>query len=676
MQDLYPFYKSVHDLTMEDLQKLVDDKVKPGYYIEYNYISYRNQEERLSKIDRIGRTIAAFANTDGGWYILGVQSDQNGIKNIDGHIDGRELSDLKLVFKEICDLIEKEIDSNLKDQIYSFHKFLTLQNNEEAKNAFLVIYIPHSSGELLPFKKDNNRIYRRFEETLSDFFPDIGDQPFYHYQSFDELKKHELESQPYKFYQGFDFIPIKDIWRLREFDQFRKFDIEKFDSLRKEIKPGNKENPIKVYNIDGFLVLVDGFYRVAASIEANVEEIYALVKEGKVEEALKESCKVKDRDRNLAIGTYLRAIGFSNGKFPKGYSQTIVAKELGSWPGSRIEQKVVSNYIKSLETKNIHKNNQLPQVKTKEVFSLFDITQTFGFEKEELDRWIRTIERKKQVIIYGPPGTGKTFLAKELAKHLTKSGDEGKDDRWDIVQFHPSYSYEDFIQGIRPEIDNNNSQNETNKDDQLTRQANGLIKYKWEKGRFLKFCEPAKDEKNKTKTYVLIIDEINRANLSSVFGELMYLLEYRNEKEKIKLAGNGREFGIPENVVIIGTMNTADRSVSPIDNALRRRFAFLHLPPKLEILDSHYKGTNFPIKELKEALEDVNKKITDENFQLGVSFFLKMSDQESYIKQIEDIWEMEIEPYLKANSFIFNESIENFKWKEIKKKFDEPKTND
>jgi len=641
MQNWYPFGKSVHDLTMEDLQKLVDDKVKPGYYIEYNYISYRNKKERLPKIDGIGRTIAAFANTDGGWYILGVKSDRNGIKNI----DGRELSDLKLVFKEICDLVEKEIDSNLKNQIDSFHKFLTLQNNEKAKNAVLVIYIPPSSGELLPFKKDNNRIYRRFEETLSDFFPDIGDQPFYHYQSFDELKKHKPESQPYKLYQTYTFLQIKDIWRLREFDQVRKFDVGKFDTLRQKIKPRDEENSVKVYNIDGFLVLVDSFYRVAASIEANVEEIYAQVKEGKLEKALKESCKVEDRSIPLAIETFLRAIGSSNGKLPEGYSQTDVANELG------LDQSTVRKYLESRQTNNIKEtNNKVRSIKTEKVFSSSDITQKFGFENEdELDRWIEIIKRKKQVIIYGPPGTGKTFLAKELAKHLTET--EHKGDRWDIVQFHPSYSYEDFMQGIRPEIG-----------DQSSTEVNGQIKYKWEEGRFLKFCEPAKAHQD--KTYVLIIDEINRANLSSVFGELMYLLEYRGEKEKIKLAGNGREFGIPENVLIIGTMNTADRSIALVDHALRRRFAFIEIRPNYEVLENYHKTKNpgFKVDLLIKVLKKLNQAIADKNYELGISFFLT----EKLTEDIEDIWKMEIEPYLEEYFFDRLEKVDEFRWDKIK----------
>jgi 5-methylcytosine-specific restriction protein B len=136
-----------------------------------------------------------------------------------------------------------------------------------------------------------------------------------------------------------------------------------------------------------------------------------------------------------------------------------------------------------------------------------------GFDTNLLERWVRAIERKRQAVIYGPPGTGKTFIAEHLAKHLIGGGDGFSQ----IVQFHPAYAYEDFIQGIRPKpLDG------------------GGLHYPVVPGLFLKFCEKAKSFRN---CCVLIIDEINRANLARVFGELMYLLEYR--KQEVPLASGG-----------------------------------------------------------------------------------------------------------------------------------------
>ncbi|HEY9849678.1 MAG TPA: AAA family ATPase [Leptolyngbyaceae cyanobacterium] len=464
--------------------------------------------------------------------------------------------------------------------------------------------------------------------------------------------------------------------------------------------------PVTVYLVGEELILVDGFNRLLASKNAGRKTIPAIVMSGNgtKTEALRVSCRsnsfhnqnLSPTDQNCCVMNYYNTLSkeekndvLSSSLTQKKYfSGAQLAGLLYFRDNSKIKRFVekMRNQEKIETTLNeenkdesymrkwfyLWENARVPEYShntMNKTYSISELAKATCFDNEdELKRWIRTIQRKKQVIIYGPPGTGKTFLAKELAKHLTQCPDKG--DRWDIVQFHPAYSYEDFMQGIRPEIG-----------DQSSGDANGQIKYKWEDGIFLKFCEKAKSPPD--NAYVLIIDEINRANLSSVFGELMYLLEYRGEK--IKLAGNGKEFEIPENVLIIGTMNTADRSVSPIDNALRRRFAFLHLPPQLEILASHYQGTEFPITGLQEVLGDVNKKITDENFQLGVSFFLdlkpkdnrdKSKSKEDYIENIKDIWEMEIDPYLKDNSFIINDDIQNLKWDKISKKYDGFKTND
>ncbi|MFB2894128.1 AAA family ATPase [Aerosakkonemataceae cyanobacterium BLCC-F50] len=510
------------------------------------------------------------------------------------------------------------------------------------------------------------------------------------------------------------FKNVEEIKQLTPDEQLDELTNKYYVKLYEQMLELSEPPPVTVYLVDEDLILVDGFNRLLASKNAGRQSIPAIVMQGTKEDALRVSCRsngfhnqnLLDEDKRRCFITYFDTLSKEEQKDLCSPSQRNKRKLSGKKVDEQSSDAELTGLLYFTHNGNIRRwcekiekgeelttmldpkkkdesymkkwvylweNARVPEYGHNTMNKTYSISlaKATCFENEnELDRWIRIIERKKQVIIYGPPGTGKTFLAKELAKHLTETGDEGKGDRWDIVQFHPSYSYEDFIQGIRPEIDNNNSQNETNKDEQLTRQANGLIKYKWENGRFLKFCEPAKDEKNKTKTYVLIIDEINRANLSSVFGELMYLLEYRDEE--IKLAGNGELFGIPKNVLIIGTMNTADRSVSPIDNALRRRFAFLHLPPNTKILYSHYQETNFPVEKLEEALNLVNSKITDENFKLGVSFFLNLGtknkdnkdkNQEDYIKDIEDIWKMEIEPYLKANSFI-NKELSKLTWDE------------
>ncbi len=275
-----------------------------------------------------------------------------------------------------------------------------------------------------------------------------------------------------------------------------------------------------------------------------------------------------------------------------------------------------------------------------ESYPLAQMAADTGFEEGLLQRWVAAIERKKQAILYGPPGTGKTFVAERLARHLIGGGDGIQE----IVQFHPSYAYEDFMQGIRPES-----------------LPDGGLRYKMEPGRFMQFCEQARQKQGLS---VLIIDEINRANLSRVFGELMYLLEYRNEP--VKLAGSGKPFRIPEQVRLIGTMNTADRSIALVDHALRRRFAFLRLYPHFEILRHFHqqRQTEFPVEALITELVRLNHQIGDQNYAIGISFFLV----EALSAHIGAIWQMEIEPYLEEYFFDRPDTVNDFRWPRVKEK--------
>ena len=275
------------------------------------------------------------------------------------------------------------------------------------------------------------------------------------------------------------------------------------------------------------------------------------------------------------------------------------------------------------------------------VYPLETIAKITGFKTNQLTQWIHAINRKGQAIIQGPPGTGKTFLAQKLAKHLIGRGDGFSD----TIQFHPAYTYEDFIQGLRP----------------ITQ--NGQLTYSIVPGRFLEFCEKAEASED---TCVLIIDEINRANLSQVFGELMYLLDDRQNTQRFIKLASGQLFRIPTNVRIIGTMNTADRSIALVDNALRRRFAFIPIYPNYEVLRQyhHREKTNFPVDKLTSILEDVNRAINNKHYELGISFFLT----KTLAEDIQDIWQMEIEPYLEEYFFDNQAKMDEFLWDKIQDK--------
>ncbi|MBK9713364.1 MAG: AAA family ATPase [Kouleothrix sp.] len=276
-----------------------------------------------------------------------------------------------------------------------------------------------------------------------------------------------------------------------------------------------------------------------------------------------------------------------------------------------------------------------PPTRQNPVYSLPQCGADLGIDTVELTRWLRALNRKGQVVLYGPPGTGKTFVAQHLARHLVSGGDGFVE----LVQFHPAYAYEDFIQGIRPQS-----------------APDGRLSYPLLPGRFVAFCDRAKATKD---TCVLIIDEINRANLARVFGELMYLLEYRDQA--LPLASGGQLF-IPANVRIIGTMNTADRSIALVDHAMRRRFAFLPLMPNYDLLRRYHTATQFNVDGLIALLERVNQKIDDPHYAIGTSFFLRTDLAE----QIEDIWRMEIEPYLEEYFFDQAKTVSEFRWESVR----------
>ena len=275
-----------------------------------------------------------------------------------------------------------------------------------------------------------------------------------------------------------------------------------------------------------------------------------------------------------------------------------------------------------------------PPIIPKEQYTINDFINETGFSRQNIESWKQQLIRKKQVIFYGPPGTGKTYVAEKLAR-LMISESSGF---YDSVQFHPAYAYEDFIQGFRPKTEN------------------GMLTYKIEPGTFLLFCKEAISQA--PSPCILIIDEINRAKLSSVFGELMYCLEYR--EQEVKLAANGALFHIPYNVYLIGTMNTADRSIALVDHALRRRFCFLRLNPEYEILQAYLEKHNYPAEALVYVLKDVNKIIDNPNYEIGISYFMNNSKDLKSVLPL--IWKGEIEPYLEELFYDQLKKVADFRW--------------
>jgi MoxR-like ATPase len=238
--------------------------------------------------------------------------------------------------------------------------------------------------------------------------------------------------------------------------------------------------------------------------------------------------------------------------------------------------------------------------------------------------YLRRVEEllahKGQVIFYGPPGTGKTFVARELARYY--AGEAGK---VEIIQFHPSYAYEDFVEGYRP------------------RAGNGQAGFRLVDGPLKRIARLARD--NPDSRYVLLIDEINRGNLAKVFGELYFLLEYRGEE--VRLQYSEERFALPKNLWFIGTMNTADRSIALVDAALRRRFYFVPFfpnEPPVEGLLRRWLQRNKPDLEWVAAVVDrANQLLGDRHAAIGPSHFLRSDLTEEWVRLI---WQHAVFPYL------------------------------
>jgi DNA replication protein DnaC len=263
-------------------------------------------------------------------------------------------------------------------------------------------------------------------------------------------------------------------------------------------------------------------------------------------------------------------------------------------------------------------------------------------DDEKLEKMVSYLDRKKNIILQGPPGTGKTFVAKKLAYALMGEKD---DSRIEMVQFHQSVSYEDFIQGYRPT-------------------ESGSFKLK--NGNFYKLC--ARALKNTDKSYFFIIDEINRGNLSKIFGELLMLIESdkRSQEYAINLMYSDSEesrFYVPPNVHIIGTMNTADRSLAVVDYALRRRFAFFDLIPefndKFKVFLRGVNVANELIDKISSRMNRLNAEIAEDlgvGFKIGHSFFTPNSEMIPNNDWFTDVVEFEIKPLL--DEYYFDDSNE------------------
>ena len=322
--------------------------------------------------------------------------------------------------------------------------------------------------------------------------------------------------------------------------------------------------------------------------------------------------------------------------------RTVKWLQIGEWehPGKSVAKRLTditpyTDYIEKLIT--IFTPDELDDVDTQpEVdypeYSSADFLSDVYMSEQDYETLVNVLKMKKNIILQGAPGVGKTFTAKRLAYSIIGAKNP---DRVQMIQFHQSYSYEDFIEGYRPT-------------------ENGFT---IKKGSFYKFCKLAEDDDE--NDYFFIIDEINRGNLSKIFGELFMLIEKDKRGIELQLLYSDENFSVPANVYIIGMMNTADRSLAMLDYALRRRFSFFTMKPGFntpgfQAYQDSLKSDAF--NKLIACVKQLNSQIVEdislgEGFCIGHSYFCGLTPETANTQTLSSIVEYELIPLLKEYWF-------------------------
>lgn len=346
---------------------------------------------------------------------------------------------------------------------------------------------------------------------------------------------------------------------------------------------------------------------------------------------------ITDKLRNYLLGgnSYLK--DFKDLSFEAWrYSEEI--NKINKEQGNKTQEKGKS---KSVDWVNEDVSNVAePEKAYPSIYDIETFLEEVYMEKESYENLVALIKRKKNIILQGAPGVGKTFVAKRLAYSMLGT----KNDSYIMmIQFHQSYSYEDFIMGYRPTGEH----------------------FELKHGAFYNFCKKA--EADRQHEYFFIIDEINRGNLSKIFGELFMLIENDKRDVELPLLYSEEKFAVPSNVYLIGTMNTADRSLAMLDYALRRRFSFYEMSPSFaqdRFQTYQRKLDNKKFNNLIECVKQLNAEIMEdeslgEGFYIGHSYFCNL-DKNDVDNILAEIVSFELIPLLKE--YWFDEPEKVNKW--------------
>lgn len=303
----------------------------------------------------------------------------------------------------------------------------------------------------------------------------------------------------------------------------------------------------------------------------------------------------------------------------KSFVEKSIAPEK-NWAFTTIDDISEKLYKSIIESSDYNKTNT-----GKAVGNSTNIEIQFTEDEERFFKELYEItHRKNNVILYGPPGTGKTYLSQKYLDWVEKTY-EGEIKR-SICTFHPSFSYEDFIEGYKPQSNS------------------GKVSFTLQDGIFKSICKEAIDNKN--IDYYLIIDEINRGNIEKIFGEMITLIEKDKRGLRLILSQSKEEFYMPSNVFIIGTMNTTDKSVKMLDAAIRRRFSFKECMPNYKLIDDVIEEIGVSPGKILASLNKSLREIEDREKQIGHSYFMNNSKQINNLNELKQVYIYEIIPLI------------------------------
>ncbi len=479
----------------------------------------------------------------------------------------------------------------------------------------------------------------KLKPKLNDFcdlqseFAKMQNDTNYLFNRINSLNKTELKKLDYEYKQRKDITKQPVVWLrssiVEKLLQDVKINEQEISKLKKDITKNFEKNVFHAWKAHFRII-----YQLVLAKHKEIIEIYfnrlidIICKKLEITDITKKNLVHFDGPQNQGFDHIYFAI----------YNKTYKSQQHAYQLFFRIENGITYGLL-HMDFNNQNDLNSVNKLSFKELISKYSlikekIINDNSMEKAMITEIVDILKEQKQIILQGPPGTGKTRLSKQISHFIINGETEpfisDLKNNIKLIQFHPSYNYEDFVRGIIA-ITNKNNQ----------------VEYKVENKTLAQFAERAKNDKN--QPYILIIDEINRADLSSVLGELIYALEYRDEPVESMYEKDGsRELTLPSNLYIIGTMNTADRSIGHIDYAIRRRFVFCDVLSDKNILDNYPRGKIlFEIIEQIFTKDFISPEFEISDIMIGHSYFITNIDNDENIDELTKKFIYQVLPLIK-----------------------------